>query len=127
MKRYLSIGLAVVAISLAANTSVQARGKTEMLTKPEVITKPEVRTKPIVLPSDRSITPCELVSGAYQGQYRAYSIPGFGAFSDGVRRGKITAKDLVKAAIDSKRLPPQAIEDRSYLGYVDLQLKPIRF
>jgi hypothetical protein len=125
MKRFLSIGLAVVAISLAANTSVQARGKTE------VLTKSEVSTKPLILAADRPslgyITPFELVSGAYQGQYRDHSIPGFGSLSDGVRSGKITAKDLVKAAIESKRLPPQAIDDRSYLGYVDLQLKPIRF
>ena len=125
MKRYLSLGLAVVAISLAANTSVEARGKTEVLTKPEVI------TKPLLLAADRpslgDITPFELVSGAYQGQYRAHSIPGFGSLSAGVRSGEITAKDLVKAAIDSKLLPPQAIVDRSYLGYVDLQLKSMKF
>ncbi|PSB56934.1 hypothetical protein [Chamaesiphon polymorphus] len=125
MKRYLSIGLAVVAISLAANTSVQARGKTEMLTKPEV------STKPLILAADRPslgyITPFELVSGAYQGQYRDHSIPGFGSLVDGARTGKITAQDLVRAAIDSKRLPPQAIADRSYLGNVDLQLKSFRF
>ncbi|PSB59632.1 hypothetical protein [Chamaesiphon polymorphus] len=124
MKRYLSIGLTVVLISLTANTSVEARGKTE------VITKPEVSTKPLVLASDRPytgyVTPFELVHSAYQGKYRSHSIPGFGSFIDGARTGKITAKDLVKAAIESKQLPPQAIADRSYLGYVDLQLKSMR-
>lgn len=118
MKRYLSIGLAVVAISLAANTSVEASGKTE------------VSTKPLVLESHRhpteKMTPFDLVTSAYQGQYRSHSIPGFGSFLDGVRTGKITAKDLVKAAIECKTLPPQAISDRSYLGYVDLQLKAVR-
>ena len=119
MKRYLSICLLVIVILLTANTSVEASSKTE------------VSTKPLVLASDRHstryLTPFELVHSAYQGQYRDHSIPGFGSLSDGVRSGKITAKDLVKAAIESKRLPPQAIDDRSYLGYVDLQLKPIRF
>lgn len=125
MKRFLPIGLVVVAILLAANTSVEARGKTE------VLTKPEVPIKPLVLASDRPstgyINPFELVNSAYQGQYRAHSIPGFGSLSAGVRSGKITAKDLVKAAIESKTLPPQAIADRSYLGYVDLQLKSMKF
>ena len=124
MKRYLSLGLAVVAISLAANTSVEARGKTEVVTKQEA-------SQPLMLAADRPssgyITPFELVSGAYQGQYRAHSIPGYGSLSAGVRSGEITAKDLVKAAIDSKLLPPQAIVDRSYLGYVDLQLKSMKF
>ena len=119
MKRYLSIALAVVAISFTANISVEARGKTE------------VSTKPLVLASDRPstgyITPFELVHSAYQGQYRLHSIPGFSSFIDGIRTGKITAKDLVTAAIESKTLPPQAISDRSYLGYVDLQLKSMRF
>ncbi len=108
MKRFLSIGLAVVAISLAANTSVEARGKTE------------VPTKLLVLASDRHSTgymaPFELVSSAYQGQYRSHSIPGFGSFVDGIRTGKITAKDLVTAAIECKTLPPQAIEDRRILA-----------
>ncbi|WP_157259929.1 hypothetical protein [Chamaesiphon minutus] len=56
-----------------------------------------------------------------------HECPGYGSLSAGVRSGEITAKDLVKAAIDSKLLPPQAIADRSYLGYVDLQLKSMKF
>ncbi|AFY97189.1 hypothetical protein [Chamaesiphon minutus] len=124
MKRYLSIGLAVVAILLTANTSVEARGKTEVVTKSETF-------RPLMLAADRPslgyITPFDLVTSAYQGQYRDHFIPGFGSFIYGIRTGKITAKDLVKAAINSKRLPPQAIADRSYLGYVDLQFKSIQF
>ncbi|AFY96870.1 hypothetical protein [Chamaesiphon minutus] len=124
MKRYLSIGIAVVAISLAANTPVEARGKTEVVTKPEV-------SQPLMLAADRPssgyITPFELVTSAYQGQYRDHSIPGFGSFIYEIGTGKITAKDLVKAAIDSKRLPPQAISDLSYMNYVSLQLRSMRF
>lgn len=120
MKRYLSIGLAVVAISLTANTSVEARGKTGIATKPEV-------SQPLILAADRPslgyITPFDLVTTAYQGQYRDHNIPGFGSFTYGVRTGKITAESLVKAAIDSKQLPSQAIADRSYINYVDFQLK----
>jgi hypothetical protein len=119
MKRYLSICLLVIVILLTANTSVEASSKTE------------VSTKPLVLASDRHstryLTPFELVHSAYQGQYREHSIPGFGSFIYGIKTGKITAKSLVAAAIECKTLPPQAIDDRSYLGYVDLQLKPIRF
>ena len=70
-------------------------------------------------------TPFELVGSAYQGQYRMQSIPGFGSLIYGVRTGQITAKDLVKAAIDAKQLPPQAIADRDYLSNVDWQLRSI--
>lgn len=124
MKRYLSFGLVVVAISLAVNTPVAARGKTEVVTKPEVARSLRLAAD---RPSSGYITPFELVTSAYQGQYRDHSIPGFGSFIYGIGTGQITAKDLVKAAIDSKRLPPQAISNRSYLNYVNLQLRSMRF
>lgn len=119
MRHFLSSGLAVIAILLAINTSVEAKGK------------PAVMTKQVLRVSDRIQTeyktPFELVGSAYQGQYRMQSIPGFGLLIYSYRIGKITAKDLVKAAIDAKTLPAQAISNRDYLSNVDWQLRSIQF
>ncbi|WP_157259931.1 hypothetical protein [Chamaesiphon minutus] len=114
MKRFLSSGLVVIAISLAINTSVEAKGKPEVIRKPVV----QVNNNP-----SEYITPFELVANAYQGQYRMQSIPGFGSLIYDVKTGEITAKDLVKAAINAKILPSQAIADRNYLSNVDWQLR----
>ena len=114
MKRFLSSSLAVIVISLAINTSVEAKGKPEIITKSVT----QLNNNPT-----EYITPFELVGTAYQGQYRMQSIPGFGSFVYDVKTGKITAKDLVKAAIEAKRLPSQSIADRNYLSNVDWQLR----
>lgn len=44
------------------------------------------------------ITPSDLVTGAYQGMYKEHGIPSAGLFLSEVRRGDITAEDLVRAA-----------------------------
>ncbi|WP_181243971.1 hypothetical protein [Chamaesiphon polymorphus] len=117
MKRFLPSGLIVIAISLAVNTSVAAKGKSEVITKP--VAQATNST------SIEYITPFELVGNAYQGQYRKQSIPGFGSFIYDVKTGKVTAKDLVEAAIVAKVLPSQAIADRNYLSNVDWQLRSL--
>jgi hypothetical protein len=117
MKRFLSRILIIIGILLAINTSVEAQGK------------PELLTKLMVQVNDRSSTeyptPFELVGRAYQGRYRMQSIPGFSSLIYGVKIGKITAKNLVKAAIDTQDLPPQAISNRDYLRNVNWQLGSI--
>jgi hypothetical protein len=69
------------------------------------------------------ITPLELVSRAYQGAYRTEGIPGFGTFIADSASGKITAKDLIQAAIDAKQLSPDVKTNRNYLNAVDLLLR----
>ena len=119
MKRLFLTSLSIAAISLAISTSAQARGRTEIIATP--ITQLSSN-----IPTPKYITPFDLVGGAYQGQYRDHSIPGFASFTYGARTGKITAKDLVKAAIDSGILRPEMINDRNYLSNVEFQLKGLR-
>ena len=120
MKRLFLTSLSIVAISLSVATSANARGRTT-----EAIVKPAISISNN-LPTARYITPFELVGSAYQGQYRAHSIPGFGSFQNGVRIGQITARDLVKAAIESEDLPARMIDDRDYISKVEAQLRTIR-
>lgn len=118
MKRLSLIGLSIIAIVLSVGTSAQARGRTEAILQP--MTKISKN-----IPTREYINPFDLVGNAYQGQYRDHSIPGFGALIDDARTGKITAKDLVKAAIESKELLPEMIDDRNYLSNVESKLRSL--
>jgi hypothetical protein len=120
MKRLFLTSLSIVAISLSISTSAQARGRTEAIVKPIIQISNNI-------PTPKYLTPFNLVGSAYQGQYREHAIPGFSSLLDGVRSGKITAKDLIKAAIESENLLPEMINDRNYISNVDFQLRGIRF
>jgi hypothetical protein len=115
MKRFTTITLSVIILSLATTTSVKAATRTESLSKisPTTIAR-DTRTE---------ITPFELVSAAYQGEYHRQGIPGFGAFLLDARTGKITAKQLVQVAIDNKQLSPAMKTDRGYLNAVEMQMR----
>ncbi len=118
MKRLFLTSLSIVAISLSVTMSAQARGRTEAIA--QQMTKISKN-----IPSRKYITPFNLVGSAYQGQYRDHSIPGFGSLIDGARTGRIAAKDLVKAAIESEDLLPEMINDRDYLRRVEVQLRSL--
>ncbi len=118
MKRLFLTSLSIIAISLAVNTSAQARGRTEVLIQP--MTKISSN-----IPTRKYVTPFNLIGNAYQGRYRAHSIPGFGSLIDGARIGRITATDLVRAAIESEDLLPEMINDRDYLRRVEVQLRSL--
>jgi hypothetical protein len=120
MKRLFLTSLSMIAIGLAVGTSAQAQCRTQAIVKPTTKTSNNI-------PTSRSITPFNLVENAYQGVYQAHSIPGFGSLIDGARMGRITAKDLVKAAIESENLLPETIDDRDYLRRVEVQLRSLRF
>ncbi len=118
MKRLSLTGLSIIAIVLSLSTSAQARGHKEVLMQPMTKISKHIFIK-------KYITPFELVGSAYQGQYRDYSIPGFGSLIYDARTGRIAAKDLVKAAIESKDLLPETIDDRDYLRSVEVQLRSL--
>jgi hypothetical protein len=114
MKRIALVGLSILALSLAATTSVKAETRTETLAmSTAAIVNDTFNTK---------LTPFSLVSLAYQGEYRTQGIPGFASFQSGTSNQTITAKDLIKAAIASNQLSPDTQIDRSYINAVNLQL-----
>jgi hypothetical protein len=112
MKRFTLVSLSILCLSLAATTSVKAVTHTESLSM-TMIGKD---------PANAQITPFELVSRAYQGEYRTRGIPGFGSFQSAISSKIITAKDLVEAAIDAKQLLPENQTDRGYLNAIEQQL-----
>ena len=59
-----------------------------------------------------NITPFNLVSSAYQGQFTNFDIPSHLEFLTAVQTNKIDSKILVKSAIESGRLEPKKINER---------------
>jgi hypothetical protein len=89
MKRIALVGLSILALSLAATTSVKAETRTETLA---------MSTAAIVNDTfNPKLTPFSLVSLAYQGEYRTQGIPGFASFQSGTSNQTITAKDRLNA------------------------------
>lgn len=71
------------------------------------------------------ITPSNLVEQAYRGYCRSQGIPSYDTFITAYLEGKITAKDLVKCAIATHRLPSQMLDNQDYLNAVDTELRGI--
>lgn len=69
--------------------------------------------------------PFNLVYQAYQGNLKLQGIPSGSTLIFQHQRGNINAKDLVKAAVNAKKLPDQMLQDESYLSAVDVQLKSL--
>jgi hypothetical protein len=151
MKCFALVGLSILCLSLAATTSAKAGTRTERIAMsaetPTVTTIDETQLTPSVLPiragtrterismttaaignepGNTQLTPFSLVSLAYQGEYRTQGIPGYGSFRFATSSKTITAKDLVKAAIDANQLTPDTQTDRAYLNAVELQLSVVR-
>jgi len=67
-------------------------------------------------------TPFDLVSLAYQGFLESENIPKFNRLIFAYRTGRFEVEDLVQAAINTRRLPAEAINDQRYLSAVERQL-----
>ena len=59
---------------------------------------------------------------AYQGNLKAQGIPSGSALISRYQIGSLTAQDVVKAAVNAKKLPAQALNDIGYLNAVEWQL-----
>ncbi len=123
MKRFALVGLSIVCLSLAATTSVKAETRTEQIAMSTgSLAEPLLWRIVNNAAVNKKLTPFTLVYLAYQGEYRMQGIPGFSSLQSATSSKTITAKDLVKAAIDANQLTPDAQNDRAYLNAVDLQL-----
>ena len=144
MKRFIVLGLSVLTLSLAAATSVKAgqgdhpyvmamNFNTADTVTDRVDNTPQVGrgNQSIVMAMNSNaintgITPFELVFRAYQGGYTAQGIHSFGSLHTDFSSGRLTAKNLVQAAIDAKELAPEVSMNSSYINAVELQLNTAR-
>ncbi|MEH2327103.1 MAG: hypothetical protein V7K32_26790 [Nostoc sp.] len=59
---------------------------------------------------------------AYQGNLKAQGIPSGSALVSQYQTGSLTALDVVKAAVNAKKLPAEALNDTDYLNAVESQM-----
>jgi hypothetical protein len=104
MKKLILLTISVLTLSLATATNVKAENRLEHLDR--------------VMMSNNTVSadlsPFELVSRAYQGEYSMQGISGFGSFSSGITSGRITARDLIRAATEAQQLSSELATDPSY-------------
>ena len=68
------------------------------------------------------LKPFNLVSLAYQGGLEQQGIPSGGTLIFKHQNRNITAKDLVKAAVNANKLPTQVLNDQNYLSAVRVHM-----
>jgi hypothetical protein len=148
MKRFAIASLSILCLSLVATTSVKAETRTGHLSMVATTTIGNTENTNIAPTSvttsgqagtrtghlsmlttnalgnteSSGITPFELVARAYQGAYQMQGVPGFGSFLTASSTHTITAKDIIKAAIELNQLDPETQADANYISAVDVQL-----
>ncbi|RCJ42523.1 hypothetical protein A6770_34465 [Nostoc minutum NIES-26] len=68
------------------------------------------------------LQPLNLICLAYQGGLKLHGIPSGGSLVVKTQNRNIIAKDLVKAGVDARILPPQVLNNYNYLNAVNSEL-----
>lgn len=111
MKRLMLSGLSMLILSGAAAPAAFAN---------KVTLNPQARNQTTI--SVQSITPFDLVTRAFNGEFEDQGIPGGLALINAHNYNRIGAEDLVKGAINEGRLTLDRLEDEGYLHAVAMQL-----
>jgi hypothetical protein len=118
MKRFITFSLStLLVVFTAATAQAQTPLRLQSLT---------IAATPATQISNAQLSPADLVSFARRGSFKAQGIPSYAAFDNDYAVGKITPESLIKSAIATNRLTPEALNDRSYLQAVDVQLMETR-
>jgi hypothetical protein len=115
MRRSILTSIATLLLSGAIGTAA-APAQT---TVPTVSSYPSVANQP----SANQLSPFNLAYLAYQGYLEDLGIPSNGALLNAISFGKITAQDIIEAAVKANRLPEQILGDRGYRDNLEKQLQ----
>ena len=72
--------------------------------------------------TEKRMSAFSLVSAAYRGRFEDWDIPSYATLNQAYRGGKVTATDLVEAAIEADELSQMALEDEDYVNAVESEL-----
>ena len=109
MKRFILGGLSMLMLSAIAVPAVQAQVSSEA---------PPENAEVLGM----AVTPFNLVFLAYQGFFESEGIPKYNGLIASYQSGQVTPEDLVKVAIDMRRLSPSTLNNSGYLMSVKHQL-----
>ncbi|MBR8836472.1 MAG: hypothetical protein DSM106950_21255 [Stigonema ocellatum SAG 48.90 = DSM 106950] len=68
------------------------------------------------------ITPFNLVNLAYRGYFKDQGIPGYSALRMAYLEQKVSALDIVRSAVKTRRLPEEVLSNKQYVNSVAQQL-----
>jgi hypothetical protein len=121
MKRLIATGLSVMLLFAASNpANAQTRHGKEMSANQTVQNNTSNNTS-------RNLTPFHLVFLGYQGYLKNQGIPSYAAFISEYHLMNIHGRDLVKAGIEARLLPTDALMNQEYVHAVDAQLLAFNF
>lgn len=80
---------------------------------------------PTAQASNPELTPFRLVNLARNGYLTDQGIPRFNQLSFAHQRHRISAEDVIRAAINDNRVSAEVLEDRSYVAAVDSFLRDL--
>ena len=112
MIRLIIGGLSVLLLATATASAVSAKDKDTALSS----------TTNLNSINRNQLTPFNLVSLAYQGNFKAQGIPSSGALIAAYQIGQVSAESLVKKAVAADILSPSVLNDQGYLNAVNTQL-----
>jgi hypothetical protein len=69
------------------------------------------------------LSPFNLAYLAYQGYLKAQGIPSSGALDDAIASGRITAQDIMQAAVNTNRFPEEALANQAYRHQLENELQ----
>lgn len=70
-------------------------------------------------------SPSALVDAAHKGRLKDWNIPSYGLLQSGYDSGRITAEDLIDAAIKAGKLLPQTVDNEQYINNVESELEQL--
>ncbi|WP_242044396.1 hypothetical protein [Leptolyngbya sp. FACHB-1624] len=116
MKRFLLTAFSLMLVSTTSTVpaSAQPRINQEIASNNLGTTQTTVR-----------LSPADLAHFAYRGYFKSQSINGYGSLIQDHNTGKVSAKDIVQAAVNTHHLPASTLDDRGYLNAVDNQLRDL--
>jgi hypothetical protein len=77
----------------------------------------------VAKPSAEQLSPFDLAYLGYQGYLKDQGVPEASALIDAIDSGKITAQDMIQAAVKANRLSEQMLSDQGYRHHLEAQLR----
>lgn len=82
-----------------------------------------------IAPASRAATPqaspVDVVNLARNGYFREWGIPSYALLIQEVATGQIAPEDIVRAAVQDKRVSPEALTNKRFLNVVEAELHRI--
>jgi hypothetical protein len=120
MQRFILANLPILLVTAAVSATMPTKLLTSVAKAQEITA---IISTPLKRTSIQQLTPFALVALAMQGYFQSQGIPPHLALMSSYQMRRVTATNLVQAAVIANRLDPAFLNDQGYLNAVELQLQ----